>query len=1035
MSIKCPKCETENTSDSQFCKKCATPLHFAGDLSITKTLETPTEELTRGTLFAGRYEIIEELGAGGMGLVYRAYDRKMEEEVALKLIRPEISADKRTVERFRNEIKTARKIRHAHVCGMFDLHEENKKLFITMEYVRGEDLKSVVKRMKVLAPATALSIARQVAEGLGEAHRLGVVHRDLKPSNVMIDKDGNAKIMDFGIARSLTGGGITAAGAIVGTPEYMSPEQVEGLPADQRADLYALGIMLFEMVTGQPPFEGETPLAIAHKHKYEPPADPQTLNPQVPKDLSKFILRCLEKAPEKRYQTAEEFQAGLEGVAASLPTAERVPTVWPSIKRKTVASKTFTVKITPRKFLIPALALFFVIVGVLVIWRLIPKEPFLPYHTDKPSLAILHFMNNTGDESLDQWSTGLSFMIFHKLSQSKFLHVLPWDRFLSVLDQSGLQEARSYSAEDIKKLASYKIGKYFLSGNYFKAGENFQVYLTIQDSRTGKVIDYLTEECQGEAGIPGLIDRLSPEIKAALDLSEAKIAVDLDRSLGEMSTSLPEALKLFCEGTSLYLKGGEYSDKAIEKLKLAVSADPDFAMAYRQLAALYRNRGRRKEWSESWQKAMALKDRVSERERLFLEGQDYIWKNENENAVEVLTKLLERWPEDLMGNRLIALAYAGLGESDIVLNHLERIHRLWPENVLDCTHLANAYFSLEEYRKAEKILLAYLDDFSDSSRIRYFLSECYCLTGDFDLALQELEAAERLRPDNYYSERKRMIYFLKGDLAAFSQMVDKQLASTSIWAQLSGRYNVFRIHAMHGRFSEAKSLAMETLSWAEEKEMKVALPKLHLTLADVFLLTGDFQGALDENSEAIQTAVENNNMEVRRLALVRKGRALLALNSIDEARKAAEELAFTLKDLKNERELKIQYLLEGLIERESGNLNRAVELLEKAESCLSWHLGNTDNILYLESLAEAYYRSAKLASAKAKYEKISSRGFLKYVYPEIWVKSFYWLGRIAEERGKKTEARKRYQEFLEMWKDADPGLPEVEDAKKRLAGL
>jgi serine/threonine protein kinase len=388
MSVKCPKCGTENTSDSQFCKKCATPLPFSGDLSVTKTLETPTEELTRGTLFAGRYEIIEELGAGGMGLVYRAYDRKMEEEVALKLIRPEISADKRTVERFRNEIKTARKIRHAHVCGMFDLHEENKKLFITMEYVRGEDLKSVIKRMKVLAPGTAVSIARQVAEGLGEAHRLGVVHRDLKPSNVMIDKDGNAKIMDFGIARSLAGGGITAAGAIVGTPEYMSPEQVEGTPADQRADLYALGIMLFEMVTGQPPFEGETPLAIAHMHKYEPPTDPQTLNPQVPKDLSKFILRCLEKVPEKRYQTAEEFLTGLEGVAASLPLAERAATIWPSTKRKTAASKTFTVKITPRKFLIPALALLCLIAGALVIWKLIPKEPVLPYPSDKPSLAV-----------------------------------------------------------------------------------------------------------------------------------------------------------------------------------------------------------------------------------------------------------------------------------------------------------------------------------------------------------------------------------------------------------------------------------------------------------------------------------------------------------------------------------------------------------------------------------------------------------------------------------------------------------------------
>jgi len=169
-------------------------------VSVTKTLEISADELNRGTLFAGRYEIIEELGAGGMGRVYRAFDKKIEEEVALKLIKPEIATEHRVVERFRNEIKTARKITHKNVCRMHDLGEEGRALFITMEYVRGEDLKSVIRRMRALTMGTAVSIARQAAEGLGEAHRLGIVHRDLKPGNIMIDKEGNAKIMDFGIA-------------------------------------------------------------------------------------------------------------------------------------------------------------------------------------------------------------------------------------------------------------------------------------------------------------------------------------------------------------------------------------------------------------------------------------------------------------------------------------------------------------------------------------------------------------------------------------------------------------------------------------------------------------------------------------------------------------------------------------------------------------------------------------------------------------------------------------------------------------------
>ena len=259
--MKCPKCETVNPADSKFCKECATslPSFDKPQISVTRTFETTADELARGTLFAGRYEIIEELGAGGMGRVYRAFDKKLDEEVALKFLRPEIGADKRIVDRFRNEIKIARKITHQNVCRMHDLGEEGKTLYITMEYVRGEDLKSLVHRTGRLTAGKAVLIARQVAEGMGQAHKLGVVHRDLKPGNVMIDKDGNAKIMDFGIARSLYGGGVTAEGAIIGTPEYMSPEQVEGKEVDQRSDIYSLGIILYEMVTGRRPFEGDTP--------------------------------------------------------------------------------------------------------------------------------------------------------------------------------------------------------------------------------------------------------------------------------------------------------------------------------------------------------------------------------------------------------------------------------------------------------------------------------------------------------------------------------------------------------------------------------------------------------------------------------------------------------------------------------------------------------------------------------------------------------------------------------------------------------
>ncbi|MCK4646214.1 MAG: protein kinase [Candidatus Aminicenantes bacterium] len=316
MAVKCPKCHTENTSDSQFCKKCATPFPSPEEIpaSPTKTLETPKEEFTRGTTFASRYELIEELGKGGMGKVYRVFDKKIKEEVALKLLKPEISGDKKTIERFTNELKFSRKIVHKNVCRMYDLNEEDGTHYITMEYVPGEDLKMFIHRSGQLTIGKSISIARQVCEGLAEAHSAGVVHRDLKPGNIMIDKDGNARIMDFGIARSLKTEGITGEGVIIGTPAYMSPEQVEGKEADQRSDIYSSGVMLYEMMTGRVPFEGDTSLSIALKHKTEIPKDPREVNAQIPENISRLILRCMEKKKEDRYQSVNELLDELKQV-------------------------------------------------------------------------------------------------------------------------------------------------------------------------------------------------------------------------------------------------------------------------------------------------------------------------------------------------------------------------------------------------------------------------------------------------------------------------------------------------------------------------------------------------------------------------------------------------------------------------------------------------------------------------------------------------------------------------------------------------
>ena len=324
---KCPNCSGENADTQRFCGGCGTPLPAAAapTQSYPETDETvrlPSAGLTSGAVFAKRYQVIEELGTGGMGRVYRVLDKKLGEEIALKLIRPEIASDRATIERFSAELKLARQVVHKNVARMFDLNEEGGVPYITMEYVRGENLKRLIRKVGRLFAGQTIPIACQVCEGLAEAHRLGIVHRDLKPQNIMIDEDGQAKIMDFGLARFFLADEEARKDATSGTPAYMSPEQARGLPLDGRSDLYSFGVVMYEMLTGSVPFKGATAQETVQKHLTEPPRDPRKLNPGISAGLSQVIMRCLEKDPGARFSTATEIRQTLDRLPAPAPRKE-----------------------------------------------------------------------------------------------------------------------------------------------------------------------------------------------------------------------------------------------------------------------------------------------------------------------------------------------------------------------------------------------------------------------------------------------------------------------------------------------------------------------------------------------------------------------------------------------------------------------------------------------------------------------------------------------------------------------------------------
>jgi serine/threonine protein kinase/Tfp pilus assembly protein PilF len=570
MSVKCPKCHSDNPDTLKFCGECGTQLLSAEDFGVTKTIEAPREELTTGSTFAGRYQIIEELGKGGMGKVYKAQDTEIKEKVAIKLIKPEISLDKKTIERFQNELKFARKISHRNVCRMYDLNKEEGTYYITMEYVSGEDLKSFIRRSEKLTVGKAMSIAKQLCDGLAEAHGLGVVHRDLKPSNIMIDTNGNARIMDFGIARSLKGKGITGPGVMIGTPEYMSPEQVEGKDVDQRSDIYSLGVILYEMVTGRVPFEGDTALSIAMKHKSEPPPNPKELNVQIPEDLSNLILRCMEKDKEQRYQTAGELLSELTRIEKDIPSTERI-----SPRKRPVTSKEITVQFNLKKLFIPALVIITIAIIGIAIWQFIPPKKGVSVSPSKPRIAVLPFEDLSPQKDQEYFCDGLAEELINALTHVKGLDVVARYSSFSFKDKD----------MDISEISKTLNVDTVLKGSVLKSGNKLRVISNLIDSDGSQL---WSEKYDREmAEIFAIHDEISQSIVN-------KLKVDL---LGEEQAAIQKRPTEDMEAYDLYLKGIYYKNKVhpddlkkgLEHLQKATERDPNFALAYVEIGNIYAN--------------------------------------------------------------------------------------------------------------------------------------------------------------------------------------------------------------------------------------------------------------------------------------------------------------------------------------------------------------------------------------------------------------------------------------------------------------
>jgi tetratricopeptide (TPR) repeat protein len=664
------------------------------------------------------------------------------------------------------------------------------------------------------------------------------------------------------------------------------------------------------------------------------------------------------------------------------------------------------------------------------------------------SVAVLYFENNTGDEELNYWRKALSDLIIADLSQSKYIQVMTGDKLYHILRELEQEEAESFAWDVLNEVATRGRARHILTGNYVKAGELFQINITLQEAGSGRLIGSESVEGKGvESILSTMVDELTRRVKTNFQLTEEQIAGDIDNRIEDITTSSPEALKYYLEGVRY-----EYMAKyhlSLQELEKAIALDPSFALAYLFMHHNYFNLGNAAEYKKYIQKAYELSEQLPARERYLIQGTFYS-RSENtyDKAIEAFNKLLEFYPEDIEANLMIGVVYINLEQWDEAREHYEFLVENNKELMWIYMNLAGIYGIQGKYDKARKVLEVYLNNFGDNSAILYTLVQNYLYQGKYDLAQTEMDKAMSL---NLTDSNRFGLYALQGDIYVCREewtLAEKEylkfLDSEEQYFQYMGRRRLAGLYRLQGKFKKAQAQIKQGIGLANKSGDMNAKSFCHMYLSYLYLLSRSPAKALEECNKAWKIAVDNEHLQNQRGALYLKGMIHLEMKSVDEAERVATELKEMIEKGLNKKLRRLYYNLAGSIELERKNFDQAIEHLKMALSLVPandwWKTRKTS---FTSSLAQAYYDSGDLEKSQEAYEEIISRptsiffGFMRWYKSsgDIYAKSFYMLGKIYEQKDFRGKAIEHYQKFLSLWKDADPGIAEVEDARKRLAGL
>jgi tetratricopeptide (TPR) repeat protein/predicted Ser/Thr protein kinase len=683
--MQCPLCQTDNPATADRCGKCSTPLPIS-EVTISPTAVGRTEawsvavtprpsseaaskgQLEPGTILAERFEVLQLLGQGGMGAVYKARDIELERLVALKLIRPDLASHPEILRRFKQELILAREVTHRNVIRIFDLGQAQGIKFITMEYVEGRDLRGLLHEKGKMAPEEAVPIILQTAAALEAAHHAGVVHRDLKPQNIMVDKDSRVYVMDFGIARSLETPGMTQTGALMGTPEYMSPEQAKGEKVDARSDLFALGIIFYEMLTGNSPFKAETAMATMFKRTKERATPLAQLNFGVPGHLSDIVSKCLEIEPEQRYQSARAIIEDLEAWKGGAPRGTIIPT-----SRR--------LRYAPRyqKWL-TAGAVFAMLAVVGYTFRdklplLTPGKSAVVAHP--VSLAILPFHNASTDLSLDYVGPNLADLLSTDVGQSAQLHTVSAERIHQILKDMHMPPNADFDPDQLRHMAEFSNADILVWGRYARFGDQIRIDATLEDRKQDRRVP-LKIEAATEKDIPGAVDQLAELVRKNLSVS-SDVLKELKASSFQPSSKSVPALRDYSQGMQLLRDGKNL--EAVKILQDAVKEDPQFALAYSRLAETQSDLGYDADAEQYSRKALELSQQLPVAEKYLIEANYARVLKDSKKAIAAYENLVKTLPGNADVEYDLGSLYLEKGDYDQASAQFSKILKTDPNNI------------------------------------------------------------------------------------------------------------------------------------------------------------------------------------------------------------------------------------------------------------------------------------------------------------------------------------------------------------------